>query len=71
MLRYQPVAARKVAPFYLPFRGLAVEDIWHDNKECPLARSLAVRDWRAGKGHGRKYCPVCAAINAPFASRRR
>jgi hypothetical protein len=54
-----------VSPFYSPLRGAAVEDLWHDNDECPLGKSIAPADRLAGTGRIRKHCHCCAILNEP------
>jgi hypothetical protein len=49
----------KVAPYYALPRGLALEDLWHNNNECELGLSIGPRDRLPGKGksRSRKHCP--------------
>jgi hypothetical protein len=55
----------RIPPFYSPLRGIALEEVWHDNDECPVARSLAPPDRRAGKGPSGKRCSYCALLDRP------
>jgi hypothetical protein len=57
----------KVAPYYALPRGLALEDLWHNNNECELGLSIGPRDRLPGKGksRSRKHCPYCEALNKP------
>lgn len=48
-------------PFYSPLRGIAVEDLWHDNDACQVGQSLARADRVAGKRG--KHCPFCHTLN--------
>lgn len=34
----------RVAPFYSIYRGLAVEDLWHDNDACEIVRYIRPTD---------------------------
>ncbi|RZK32485.1 MAG: hypothetical protein EOO63_01215 [Hymenobacter sp.] len=54
----------QTAPFYSLFRGIAVEDIWHDNDECQIGQSIATQDRLAGQDD-RKHCPYCVLHNTP------
>ncbi|MGI4734795.1 MAG: hypothetical protein ACRYG7_06395 [Janthinobacterium lividum] len=54
--------ALRVPPFYSPLRGIAVEDLWHDNDACQVGQSLALVDRLAGKSRG-KHCPFCRILN--------
>lgn len=53
----------RIAPFYSPLRGIALEDLWHDNSDCPLGRSVALVDRIAGKNAIHKRCPYCAILD--------
>jgi hypothetical protein len=55
-----------VAPFYTSARGLAVEDVWHNNDECELGLSIPLHERLFGEGVQRKHCPVCQALNKPL-----
>ncbi|RZJ95129.1 MAG: hypothetical protein EOO60_01345 [Hymenobacter sp.] len=55
----------KVFPFYSFSRGIAVEDLWHNNDECEIGLSIPLLDRRAGKDHIDKHCPYCQLLNAP------
>jgi hypothetical protein len=54
------------SPFHSQFRGIAVEDLWHDNTECQIGGSIAAIDRLPGKGRQRKHCPYCALHNLPL-----
>lgn len=56
----------RVTPYYSFLRGMALEDLWHDNDECPLGQSIAAADRIPGKDHIRKRCPFCALLQAPL-----
>ena len=58
-------------PFYSLLRGIAVEDVWHDNTECPIGRSIQPRERVMGKGALTKYCPYCQVLNAAVVAGRR
>jgi len=53
----------QVAPFYSLTRGIAVEDLWHDNNECEIGLSIWPADRLAGKDHIHKHCPYCQLLN--------
>lgn len=48
-----------VASFYSFVRGIAVEDMWHDNDECQIGQSIAPADRLAGRDHILKHCWLC------------
>lgn len=58
-------------PFYSLLRGIAVEDVWHDNTECPLGRSIYPGERVIGKGELTKHCPYCAVLNKAVLAARR
>jgi len=53
----------RIPPFYSPLRGIALDDVWHDNDECTVARSIAPADRRAGLGPSHKRCPYCVLLD--------
>jgi len=55
----------RIPPFYSPLRGIALDEVWHDNDECTVARSIAPADRIAGVGAPRKRCPYCAVLDRP------
>ncbi|MBD2722033.1 hypothetical protein MUN81_16520 [Hymenobacter sp. 5317J-9] len=55
----------RIPPFYSPLRGIALTDVWHDNDECPVARSIAPADRVPGTGQPRPRCPYCALLDRP------
>jgi hypothetical protein len=55
----------RVTPFYSLFRGLAVEDVWHNNNSCQIGKSIAQADRWAGTD-SRKQCPYCQLHNTPL-----
>ncbi|MFD2720712.1 hypothetical protein ACFST9_18465 [Hymenobacter monticola] len=40
----------RIPAFYSPLRGIGLEEVWHDNDECPVARSIAPADRQPGGG---------------------
>jgi hypothetical protein len=59
----------RILPFYSPARGLALEDLWHNNDECEIGLSIGLLDRRPGKDRILKQCPYCQVLNKPrFAS---
>lgn len=52
-------------PFYSLLRGIAVEDVWHDNTECPIGRSIQPGERIHGTGFLTKHCPYCQVLNVP------
>jgi hypothetical protein len=58
----------QVSPFHSLFRGIAVEDLWHDNDECQIALSVAFTERLPGKDHIRKHCQYCNLLNTPLAT---
>lgn len=55
----------RVPPYHSLTRGLALEDLWHDNNECEIGLSLPLVDRLPGKGNQRKQCPYCQVLNQP------
>ena len=55
----------KVTPYYSLLRGLALEDLWHDNNECEIGLSIGPLDRMPGKDHIHKHCPYCQVLNQP------
>jgi hypothetical protein len=53
----------KVPPYYSLVRGLALEDLWHDNDECEIGLSIGPLDRRPGKDHIVRHCPYCKVLN--------
>ena len=56
----------RIKPFYSFLRGMALEDLWHDNNECPLGQSIARPDRIPGKDGIHKHCPYCIRLNEPL-----
>ncbi|RZJ94926.1 MAG: hypothetical protein EOO60_01855 [Hymenobacter sp.] len=54
----------RTPPFYSLFRGIAVEDVWHDNNDCQIGQSIAIQDRLPGH-NDRKHCPYCQIHNTP------
>lgn len=52
-----------VSPFYSPLRGIALEDVWHNNSACPVGESLAAADRRPGMVPYNKRCRFCALLD--------
>jgi hypothetical protein len=61
----------RIPPFYSPLRGIALEEVWHDNDECTVARSIAPADRLPGQCPSRKRCPYCALLDRPGSSFQR
>jgi hypothetical protein len=55
----------KVPPFYSLMRGLALEDLWHNNNECEIGLSIKLADRLPGKDRVHKHCPYCQVLNQP------
>jgi hypothetical protein len=55
----------KVRPYYSLLRGLALEDLWHNNDECEIGLSIKPAERLLGKDHIRKQCPYCQVLNRP------
>jgi hypothetical protein len=55
----------QVLPFYSLMRGIAIEDLWHDNDECPIGLSIALADRLKGTNHILKHCPYCTLLTRP------
>jgi hypothetical protein len=53
----------RIPPFHSPLRGLALDEVWHDNNECPMARSIAPADRRPGKPSQGSRCAYCAMLD--------
>jgi hypothetical protein len=62
-LRYVLAFILLVAPFYSFVRGIAVEDMWHNDDDCQIGQSVAPADRLAGKNHILKHCWLCASLN--------
>lgn len=58
----------RVPPFYSFLRGIAREDLWHDNDACQVGQSIAPADRVPGTDHIRKHCPFCTVLNHPGAA---
>jgi hypothetical protein len=54
----------RVPSFYSHLRGIALTDVWHDNDECPLGRSIAPADRIRGTTDIRHRCAYCAMLDA-------
>jgi hypothetical protein len=55
----------KVSPYYSLLRGLALEDLWHNNDECEIGLSIKKTDRLPGKDRLCKQCPYCQVLNLP------
>jgi hypothetical protein len=55
----------RVEPFFSPFRGIAVEEVWHNNDQCQIARSIASPERLPGT-NDRKHCKYFQLHNQPF-----
>ncbi|MDO7851749.1 hypothetical protein [Hymenobacter convexus] len=55
----------RISPFHSPLRGIALEEVWHDHDDCPVARSIAPPDRVPGIAPSRKRCPYCALLDQP------
>jgi hypothetical protein len=55
----------KVLPFHSPVRGLALEDLWHNNDECEIGLSIKQSDRLPGRARVPKQCPYCQVLNHP------
>lgn len=58
----------RVAPFYSFYRGMAVEDLWHDNDACEIGASIPAAERLPGEGSPaitRKHCQYCRVLNQP------
>ena len=55
----------RIHPFYSPYRGIGLEDAWHNDSECPIGKSIAPRDRFAGKGPIDKRCRYCELLDRP------
>ena len=55
----------KTSPYYSFTRGIALEDLWHDNDECEIGLSIALAERVAGTDHILKHCWMCAVLNQP------
>ncbi|RZK24571.1 MAG: hypothetical protein EOO56_00805 [Hymenobacter sp.] len=55
-----------IAPFHSFMRGIAVEDLWHDNDECQIGLSIGLIYRVAGTGSIGKHCQYCALLNQPL-----
>ena len=58
----------RIASFYSPLRGIALEDVWHDQEECPIGRSIALADRIAGREPSGKRCTFCTLLDKPGTS---
>jgi hypothetical protein len=52
-----------VTPYYSLVRGLALEDLWHNNDECEIGLSVGPLDRRRGRSYVWKHCPYCKVLN--------
>jgi hypothetical protein len=55
----------RVPPYYSMTRGIALENMWHNNNECEIGLSIRPRDRLLGKNRIRKHCPYCQILNKP------
>jgi hypothetical protein len=62
-----PFSFMRTAPFYSVYRGIAVEDLWHDNDACQLVLDIALYERLLGKPPHRKHCQYCQLLNQPWA----
>ena len=60
---------KRNAPFYSLVRGIGVKDVYHDNDECTIAKSVEEFYRLPGKGKNRAHCAFCAILNEPAASK--
>lgn len=58
----------RIASFYSPLRGIGLEDVWHDQEQCPIGRSIALADRIAGREPSGKRCPFCTMLDKPGTS---
>jgi hypothetical protein len=42
---------------------MALEEVWHDNDECPIGRSIAPADRHPGAPPSLKRCSYCAMLD--------
>lgn len=57
----------RALPLYSYLRGIALEDLWHDNAVCRVGQRIALAD-RIPRTDGiGKHCPFCAISNAGVA----
>ena len=59
----------RVPPFYSPLRGIALEEVWHDNDECPINQSVALADRIPGTGTSHQPGRFCALLDATLVAR--
>lgn len=52
-----------VSPCYSPLRGIAFEDVWHNNSACPVGKSLAAADRLLGMVPLGKRCNFCTLLD--------
>lgn len=56
----------KVSAYHSPVRGVALEDLWHNNNnECEIGLSIRPADRLPGKARIHKHCPYCQVLNQP------
>lgn len=58
-------------PFHSPLRGIGLANAWHNDDECPVARSIAPADRRPGIQFPSERCPYCTLLDAPTATATR
>jgi hypothetical protein len=56
----------RVAPYYSLTRGIALEDLWHDDDECEIGLSIWPADRLSGKDGITKHCPYCQLLSQPL-----
>ncbi len=54
---------KRTPPFYSFVRGIGVKDVYHDNDECAIARSVEEVYRLPGNGKNRTHCAFCAILN--------
>lgn len=54
----------RIPSFYSPWRGIGVEDAWHDNDQCPIGQSIDPAHRIRGKKHA--HCRFCALLDVPL-----
>ncbi|MBF9239483.1 hypothetical protein I2I05_18970 [Hymenobacter sp. BT683] len=60
----------KIPAFHSQWRGLALEDAWHDNDECFIVKSIPRAHRIPGKETvTRKHCRYCVLLNEPATSK--
>jgi len=57
--------AMHILPFHSHLPGIGLRIAWHDNNECPVAKSIASVNRVSGIGHldnEEDYCRYCAML---------